>query len=103
VVPVDHLNVHGLYVPTGVAVAVPAVGLAQVGAVEVMVGGQQEPTAYRSVIGSLAQPASSHEPDSPSPVVLKETSRLLPGLQVALVVMVRQNFHEQVLIELLSP
>ncbi len=44
-VPLDQRNVQGLVVPTGVAVAVPPFGLAQVAAVEVIVGGQQAPTA----------------------------------------------------------
>jgi len=95
IVPLDHLNVHGLYVPTGVAVAVPVDVPEQVD-VLVIVGGQQEPIASAVEGWSLAHPKLLHAPDSPSPLVANVTSRLLPGEQAEFAVMVTQNSHTQV-------
>jgi len=103
VTPLDQWKVQGLYKPVGVAVAVPALALAQVAGVEVIVGGQHEPTAYRFVIGSLAQATLVHDPDSPSPEVAILTPRLLFGVHTILVVIVKQNFHEHVFKASLSP
>jgi hypothetical protein len=103
VVPLDHVNVHGLYVPTAVAVALPPFAFAQVAAVEVILGGQHEPTAYKWVIGSLLHATLVHEPDCPSPDTPTDTSRSLPGVQALLVVIVTQNFHVQVFDASLSP
>ena len=78
--------------PIGVAVADPVIPEHPEG-VDVMVGGQQLPTAGNIVAGSPAQPILDQEPVSPSPLVLIVTSRFEPGLQPAATVIVKQKFH----------
>ena len=58
-----------------------------------MVGGQHAPIALNKVGASPEQAVLDQEPDSPSPLVLKATDKLDPGVQAKGVVKDIQKFH----------